>query len=218
MATYGIDMGHNLNAGAIKILNETAVNRKVGNRLIEMLKEKGHIVINCTNENPNNQLTGIVKKANAQKLDLFVSIHLNAGGGHGTETYHHPASSQTSRLKAKAINDAVVSSCGFRNRGVKEANFQVLRETVSPAVLVEVCFVDSQEDANKLNVEMVARGLFKGITGTDYVQSVPAPAKPSAPSGTMFRVVCGTYAERKNAEALQEKLKKAGFDSFLVAI
>ena len=52
-----------------------------------MLKEKGHTVIDCTNENAVNQLNGIVNKANTQSLDLFCRIHLNSGGGHGTETY-----------------------------------------------------------------------------------------------------------------------------------
>lgn len=210
----GIDMGHNVGAGAVKILNETTENRKIGNRLIQMLQEKGHTVVNCTNENPVNQLGGITAKANAQALDIFVSIHLNAGGGHGTESYIYNGSyafKESNRAMAKAINDAVVSSCGFRNRGVKEANFHVLRETIAPAVLVEVCFVDSSEDAGKLNTEAVAKALFKGITGTEYVPPAPAP------SGTMFRVVCGTYADRTNAEAQQKKLKEAGFDSFLVA-
>lgn len=178
MGIYGIDMGHPKNAGAVKILNETTENRKIGNRLIEMLKEKGHTAINCTNENHTNQLTGITNKANAQRLDLFVSIHLNAGGGHGTETYVYNGNySGKADLKAKAkvLNDAVVASCGFRNRGVKEANFHVLRETIAPAMLVEVCFVDSQEDANKINTEAIARAMFKAITGVEYV----APAPPS---------------------------------------
>ena len=89
----GIDMGHSLSGagtGASSLLTEVVENRKIGNRLIEILKEKGHTVVNCSVDSASstsNQLSGIVKKANAQTLDLFVSIHLNAGGGHGTETY-----------------------------------------------------------------------------------------------------------------------------------
>ena len=182
----GIDKGHAIKGvrGASAILDEVNENRKVGNRLIEMLKEKGHTVIDCSCDvaySVNEQLAGIVAKANKQHLDLFVSIHLNSGGGHGTETFTYPNPKESTRAKAKAINDAVVSSCGFTNRGLKTANFYVLRKTVAPAILVEVCFTDSQEDANKLNTEAVARAMFRGITGTEYVPS--EASKPSAPAG-----------------------------------
>lgn len=277
----GIDMGHSLSGagtGASGLMSEVTENRKIGNRLIEILKEKGYSVVNCSVDSASstsNQLAGIVQKANAQKLDLFVSIHLNSGGGHGAETYTYPSTSASTKATAKAINDAVVSSCGFRNRGLKEANFYVLKNTKAPAILVEVCFVDSSEDKGKLNTEAVARAIFKGITGVDYVpkQTITLPAdfdsvqylinntdvlkatnekstfsasyhylnyghkegrswaKPSecisstssqnpstGASDVKYRVVCGTYADKNKAIAQQEALKKAGFDSFLVAI
>lgn len=215
----GIDMGHSLSGagtGASGLMNEVTENRKIGNRLIEILKEKGYSVVNCSVDSASstsNQLAGIVQKANAQNLDLFVSIHLNSGGGHGTETYTYPSTSASTKATAKAINDAVVSSCRFRNRGLKEANFYILKNTKAPAILVEVCFVDSSEDKQKLNTEDVARAIFKGITGVDYV-----PPATTSQAGVKYRVVCGTYADKSNAIKQQEALKKAGFDSFLVAI
>lgn len=212
----GIDKGHSLTGaggGASKYLSETVENRKIGNELIRMLKEKGHTVVDCSVDSAstvNAQLDGIVKKANAQKLDVFVSIHLNAGGGHGTETYSFAAGG-TGRDYAKKINDEVVKSCGFRNRGLKTANFKVLRETVAPAVLLEVCFVDSLEDKDKINTNNVARAIFKAITGTEYV----APT-PSQPSGQVFyRVVAGSFTERKNAEDVVNQLKQKGYPAFI---
>lgn len=279
MGVYGIDMGHSLSGagtGASGLLSEVIENRKVGKRLIEMLKEKGHTVVDCSIDkasSTNEQLSGIVKKANAQKLDLFVSIHFNDGGGHGTEVYTCSTASSTAKTKAKEINSAVVGSCNFTNRGVKTSNLYVLKNTVAPAVLVEVCFVDSAEDKDKLNTEAVAKALFKGITGVDYVAPFTVPsgfdsvqylinnpdvlkvteanstfkaidhyknygqkegrswAKPTehicsptekststGASSVKYRVVCGTYADKNNALKQQEDLKKAGFDSFLVAI
>lgn len=224
MGVYGIDMGHSLSGagtGASGLLSEVIENRKVGKRLIEMLKEKGHTVVDCSIDkasSTNEQLSGIVKKANAQKLDLFVSLHLNSDGGHGTETYVYPTTSAVTKAKAKEINNAVADSCNFRNRGVKEAKFFVLKNTIAPAVLVEICFVDSAEDKNKLNVEAVAKALFKGITGTEYISPSTIQKPNTGASDVKYRVVCGTYADKNNAIAQQEKLKKAGFDSFLVAI
>lgn len=171
----GIDMGHNWGAGASKILNETTENRKIGKELINMLKTKGHFVVDCTNENASNQLAGIVKKANAQSLDIFCSIHLNSDGGKGTETFiwnGYSPTKETTRAIAKKVNDAIVASCGFVNRGVKEANFYVLRKTKAPSILIEVCFVDSQEDAKKLNHSAVAKAIFKALTGTGYTENV----------------------------------------------
>lgn len=81
MGIYGIDKGHAIkgSVGASGILNEVTENRKIGNRLIEMLRERGHTVVDCSNDYSNNiteQMAGIVRKANAQPLDLFLSIHV----------------------------------------------------------------------------------------------------------------------------------------------
>lgn len=182
----GIDMGHSLkgaSTGADGVLNEVAENRRIGNRLITMLREDGHTVVNCTVDSATSQskqLGGIIKKANAQPLDLFVSIHLNAGGGHGTEIYTYKKGSTAEHYANKILTN-VVASGNFTNRGVKTAQFYVLKKTVAPAVLLEVCFVDSQEDATKLNTEAVARAIFKGITGNDYFTSAPSPS----PSGIL---------------------------------
>lgn len=179
----GIDMGHPINAGASNLLNETTENRKIGNKVIELLKSKGHTVVNCTVDQNVNELAQRVSKANAQKLDVFVSIHLNAGGGHGTETYIYNGNysfKESNRAIAKSVNDKIVNSCNFRNRGVKEANYYVLRETVAPAILIEVCFVDSAEDKSKLNTDKVAIAICEGLTGQSYVQNTTP--------GEMYRV------------------------------
>lgn len=221
----GIDKGHAIkgSVGASAILNEVVENRKIGNRLIAMLREKGHTVIDCSVDESydvNQQLAGIVKKANAQSLDLFVSIHLNAGGGHGTETYIYNGSysfKESNRAIAKKVNDAVFSSCGFRNRGVKEDNLYVLRGTIAPAVLVEVCFVDSQEDANKINTEAIAKAMFKGITGADYI---PVQTQPEQPK-ELYRIrkTWEDSASQKGAysnldSAIAECKKWAGYSVF----
>lgn len=186
----GIDMGHATSGavGAVGILTEHVENRKIGNELIRILKEKGHTVVNCscdTASNSDSQLSAIVKKANAQTLDLFCSIHLNAGGGHGTETYVYPGCDKTI---AKRVNDKIVASCGFRNRGVKEANFYVLRNTVAPALLTEVCFVDSQEDAGKINTAAVAKAIAEGILNQSVDTTTPPPVTGGGSTGGAFAI------------------------------
>lgn len=210
-----IDKGHAIDGvrGAKDILDEVNENRKIGDRLIEMLREKGHTVydVSCDiSDSVNGQLQAIVTKSKSMYADLFISIHLNAGGGHGTETYTF-SSSGVARDFATKINPEVVNSCGFRNRGLKTANFYVLRETICPAVLVEVCFVDSQEDVTKLNTEAVAKALFKGITGQEYVIN-----PPTTENEIFYRVVVGAYKNRESAEQCLIKAKELGFkDAFL---
>lgn len=179
----GIDMGHSINAGAAALLNETTENRKIGKRVIELLKANGHTVIDCTVDaaaNANAQLAAIVQKANSQRLDIFCSIHLNAGGGHGTETYIYSGSyigKENNRAIAVRVNNAIANSCNFRNRGVKEDCFYVLKNTKAAAILIEVCFVDSSEDKQKLNTEKVAVAICEGLTGKKITTAIPATTK-----------------------------------------
>lgn len=221
----GIDMGHSLSGagtGAVGIVKETDNNRAVGKRLIELLKEKGHTVVNCTVDSASTakgQLQAIVAKERGQNLDLFVSLHLNAfdGTAHGTETYIYNgnyAGKNELRAIARRINDKVAGSCGFYNRGQKEADFHVLRETSCPACLVEMCFCDSRRDIDKWNTEKIAVALFEGITGTTYTYPAP-PSKPSTGGTTFYRVVAGSYTDRKNADAMVAKLKGLGISSFI---
>ena len=189
----GLDMGHTLSGagtGARGYVAETVKNREVGNRLMAMLKEKGHTVINCTVDKSSNDLYDRVRKANAQKLDLFVSLHLNAfkstTSEMGVETHIYNGSyngKEANRKYAQAIQTALVQDVKWIDRKVKESNFYVVRETVAPAVLVELGFCDSQGDMNKWNTEKIAAALFRGITGTAYV----APVVNTGKGGT-FKV------------------------------
>lgn len=189
----GLDMGHTLSGagtGARGYVAETVKNREVGNRLMAMLKEKGHTVINCTVDKSSNDLYDRVRKANAQKLDLFVSLHLNAykstTSEMGVETHIYNGNysgKEANRKRAQAIQTALVQDVKWIDRKVKESNFYVVRETVAPAVLVELGFCDSQGDMNKWNTEKIAAALFRGITGTAYV----APVVNTGKGGT-FKV------------------------------
>lgn len=169
----GIDKGHstcdNKPYGAVGFLNESRENREVGNRLIDKLRELGHTVIDCSCNSANSvneQLAAVVKKANAQKLDLMCSIHLNAGGGTGVEVY--TTNTSGAKTVAKRVLDTYVSKTGFKNRGDKHAEFYVLRYTIAPAFLLEMCFVDTQVDKDRwdsLSYDTIVNAIIEGILG-----------------------------------------------------
>lgn len=180
----GIDMGHSLSGagtGAVGIYKEVDKDREVGKRLISMFQEKGHIVTNCTVDyasSEDSQLIGIVQKANTQNLDVFISLHLNKFNteAYGVETYIYNGSwsgKESNRAIAQKVQDKLVTQVGWYNRGVKEANFYVLRGTYAPAILVELGFCDSKKDMDLWNTEKIARAIFEGITGVAYQPVVP---------------------------------------------
>ena len=90
--------------------------------------------------------------ANRFDADFFLSIHINSGGGTGYEDYVHsnikPASSTKKALAAiHAEVSKLWTSRTFKDRGMKAANYQVLRDTAMIAVLTESGFIDNAKDA-----------------------------------------------------------------------
>ena len=91
--------------------------------------------------------------ANVYGADLYLSIHCNAGGGTGFESYVHPNAGERTQEIQTTIHSAVMAFLeryDVVNRGRKTADYQVLRETAMPAVLLECLFVDHAEDAKLL--------------------------------------------------------------------
>jgi N-acetylmuramoyl-L-alanine amidase len=116
-------------------------------------------------------LTFRTDDANAWGAGLFVSIHINSGGGTGFESYVFPgAGARTLRLQDE-VHAAVLSNMrvigSVTDRGQKQENFHVLRETTMSAVLTENLFIDTTHDANLLRRDdfrqRAARGHARGI-------------------------------------------------------
>lgn len=226
----GLDAGHTLSGAGTgassKYASETVKNREILNKLTAILREKGHTVVNCTVDKSSNDLADRVRLANAQKLDLFVSLHLNAyketTDAMGVETYIWNGSysgKEANRVIAKRVNDKLVSSIGWKDRKVKEANYYVLRETIAPAILIELGFCDSKKDMELWDTTKISVALFEGITNTTYTYTSSANSNSAVSSSKdlYYRVIVGSYKDKNNAVKQQNKLKASGFDSFLEA-
>lgn len=142
--------GHSARArGASGYLDEYECDRALVARLIPALEAAGHAVVDCSNEEPAvmAELAAEVSAANASGADAFLAVHLNAGGGTGTECYHYSTNSEGRELAA-ALSANVASALGLRDRGAKSGDsLYVVRRTNPTAVLLEVCFVDTYQDA-----------------------------------------------------------------------
>ena len=121
---------------------------------------------NLAGETPD--LPCVVDTANGWPADVFVSLHCNAANGYarGTETLVYNEDGEAAELAA-CIQSQVVGSLGTIDRGVKERPMLiVLNSTDMPAVLVEMAFVDNDEDAQILTerADEMARAIARGIT------------------------------------------------------
>ena len=189
MAKYNVHAGHNsIVPGASKYLNEVTEDRKVKNKVIQLLKAAGHTVYDCTDDSGRTvgaNLANIVAKCNKHTVDLDISIHLNAGGGTGAEVFYYTGSA-AGKTKAAAVSQKVAAALGIRNRGAKSSSgLYVLKNTKATAILVECCFVDSKTDQGKWNVDKCAAAIVEAITGKAATTSTTSSGTSSADHGGM---------------------------------
>lgn len=187
MAKYNVHGGHNsIVPGASKYLNEVTEDRKVKNKVIQLLKAAGHTVYDCTDDSGKTvgaNLANIVAKCNKHTVDLDISIHLNAGGGTGAEVFYYTGSA-AGKTKAAAVSQKVAAALGIRNRGAKSSSgLYVLKNTKATAILVECCFVDSKTDQGKWNVDKCAAAIVEAITGKAAMTSTTPSGTSSADHG-----------------------------------
>lgn len=188
-----IRKGHNeVVRGASGLIDEVDENTKILDEAIKILKEiKNVTVINCSapisQNSINKDLVYGVNKANAEKADIFVSIHFNnayktydAALGCEVLTYGEP-SKQAIEIQKKLV------SLGFKNRGNKQRpGLYELRATNMSSIIVEVCFVESKEDValyKKLGPKKIAKAIVEGILLKDIPETKeevkPTETKPT---------------------------------------
>lgn len=127
--------------------------------------------------------------ANKLNVDAFISDHLNSASTNtakGTETFNFPGSKEGFMLATEIQNSIVENKLCLANRGVKQANFSVLRNTNMPSALLETCFINNKDDLNFfLNnydkyVSVKAHAILKFFNIKPILknQEVIAPNKP----------------------------------------
>ena len=174
--TYNVHAGHCPQgqgaSGAVGILQESVEDRAVKNEVIRLLRAEGHTVYDCTcDENTTKQgcLNKIVAKCNQHSVDLDISLHLNSGrndyGGDGsTGGVEVIIYDDTTKEVAERICANIATELGIRNRGVKyNKSLFVLKKTVSPAFLIECCFVDDADDAKAWDAKRCAKAIVEGV-------------------------------------------------------
>ncbi|WP_067843642.1 N-acetylmuramoyl-L-alanine amidase [Amphibacillus sediminis] len=161
------------------------------------------------------------RMANQWGADFYLSIHINAGGGVGFESYiwnrQFTNKSRTQQLRS-TIHQAIIRQTDWRDRGQKEANFHVLRETTMPAILTENGFIDHQEEARSMRksnwIDQVAEAHAIGIAEAFHLKTNTAP--PTQNGQTLYRVVAGSFIHERNAREQINALQNKGYDSYVL--
>ena len=116
----------------------------------------------------DGDLWDVTEKSNSWKSDYFVSIHCNSfsADSNGVETFSL-ASTGNGRALAEKVHKELVPATGLYDRGLKTANYHVLRETDCPAILTEIGFISNlkEESLMKDSVwdDKVSNAIARGI-------------------------------------------------------
>ena len=149
----------------------------------ERLARSGERVLYTRTDDSTVDLTYRSTMANSAGATYFVSFHRNSAStvGRGVEVYYHTSLSaqSTAARMAAPVQDALVA-CGFHNRGVKQANFSVLRRTSMPAILVELAFINNEAENAKLDSEFdrIADAIASALLSFVGKTLTPATTQP----------------------------------------
>lgn len=216
------------------LMYENEFNSRVVDLLKVELERCGFRVLLSAPTGADTPLADRVKMANSAGADFFLSVHANANTGKwgewgGIETYTYKLSGESNRI-GKILHKHLIGGTQLRDRGVKDGSgLYVVKNTKMPAVLVECAFMDNLKEARLLKTEAYRQEctieLAKGICeafGRSYVpKPIPKPPTPvekpiTAPTGKLFKVQCGAFSNKANAEALQKQLKDKGINAVIV--
>ena len=214
-----ISSGHSINCqGASDIINEVTEARKVVDRVYEIIKASGKACYKYhdTSSSSSQNLVNIVNWHNGFKDGVDVSIHFNAythtNKAMGTEVCYYSNS-----YLATVVSKEIATSGGFIDRGAKQrTGLYFLKHTNKPAILIEVCFVDSITDVvlYEANFEKICQAIAKSLIGeikNTPVATTPTPKPTPAPSTNSNTAKVDNWVKR-----LQQECNKQGFSNQVV--
>lgn len=153
-----LDPGHGASTGGKRSpdgsLKEYEFNRDVASRVKAILEQNGIEAMLTVSDDTDTSLKDRCSIANGSDADIFVSVHANAFGdgwtsAKGWEIYVYKKGGIAEEL-AKAIQKQTTASVDISNRGLKEADFYVIKYTNIPAVLIEHGFYTNKDEVEQL--------------------------------------------------------------------
>ena len=234
-----IDAGHGLKTAGKRCMkkldaNETrewVLNSRIANKLQTLLKPYDCEVLRVDDITGATDVsnTNRAKRANEWGADIYISIHHNAGlsgrSGGGTTVYYSSSKPERS-VQANLLYKAIVAQTGLvgnRSSKVIKKGFTVIKKANAPSFLIENGFMDSPTDVPIILTEdhanKTAQGLLNFLVAQWKLAKLTEPEKdePEANDETVYRVQCGAFRNKANAEALRNKLIADGYEAVVVS-
>ncbi|MDO6602825.1 N-acetylmuramoyl-L-alanine amidase family protein [Arenibacter palladensis] len=171
-----IDPGHGgVDSGAVGVngIKEKDIVLEIGKEAVRLNKELFGNTLNIYLTRYSDTVISLGDRTKLVKVlqpDVFISIHCNQAtrkAAQGIEVYVQQPNTYTNsdlQSKSEKLSEVILSefdkALGFKIRGMKYANFQVLRETqyICPGVLLEVGFLSNWEEAEHSGMEESVAG------------------------------------------------------------
>lgn len=174
MTKYAVIAGHNdiVTGASANGYQEHIIARQIKDKVIDYLKQLGEKAFDCTDETGRTkQQVWLNAAKNCNKVvgkdDFIIAIHLNAGGGTGTEVFDWKG---RNKAKCQAVAQRLAKDFSWPTRGEKGWKdgswIGLLKNTKGKVIYIEVCFIDNITDITKLvrNISMAAKGIVEAMT------------------------------------------------------
>ena len=171
-------------------LDEVDEARRVVNQAASDMRRLGVEVVTFHDDVSDDQsenLDRIIAFHNSQQRDLDVSVHFNSAEFNGSNHTSNPVGcevfykSDAGQAAAVKLVNAISDAGDFINRGPKySSNLAFLNQTEMPAVLLEICFVNSTADAElyRQNFDLICDAIADAIAEEDEEAIPPDPSLP----------------------------------------
>lgn len=219
-----LDAGHGYSTAGKRSpsgMREYEFNRAVANYAKKELETYQNVTVYFAHSDDRDiPLRERTDKANNLGVNVYVAIHANAyqdtwNNANGVDTFVYVTKPREAVELAQKVQRHLVAKTGLRDRGVKTANFHVLRETKMTAILSECGFMTNREEEALLRSDTYrmtcAKAIAAGIAEQYGLKKKPAPPKPAK---TLYKVQVGAFREKSHADALAKKLIAKGYQAF----
>ena len=164
-------------------------------------------------------MTQRTNEANDWGASFVLSVHTNAFDKEATgfESFIYTNVGETTKIAQRIIHDEIVKVAGLKDRGKKQGNLHMVRESRMPALLTENGFIDNPTDAKLMKdlrwIAKVARAHAEGIA---KAFNLPKKTSVSGSNIELYKVQIGAFSSHNNATRLANELKEKGYDTYVV--